>query len=196
MPTNQFIKLTAEDGNKSLPAMAIHTTENKMLDYILRALQVIFAIIVMGTDGYAIRVYRGYTAHVEFKYGDFYAHHGVPNAWGFLMFCAGWTVLVVAFHFIAGSRFANRAYIGYIHVALEAVAVLSWLAGFVAVAVQISRTNDCSRGTNSCGQLTAATVLGGLEWLLFVITAALTFSVVFRGSRKSTSLEGKPDTAA
>lgn len=32
--------------------MAVNMSENKTLDYALRALQVIFAIIIMGTDGY------------------------------------------------------------------------------------------------------------------------------------------------
>lgn len=32
--------------------MAVNMQENKMLNYILRALQLIFAFIVMGTDGY------------------------------------------------------------------------------------------------------------------------------------------------
>ena len=68
--------------------------------------------------------------------------------------------------------------VGYICVAVEAVAVLSWLAGFIAVAVQIS-TDACSAGGNSCGLLVAASVFGAFEWLLFVVTAALTGMLVF-----------------
>jgi len=35
--------------------MAMNMAENKALDYALRALQLIFAIIVMGTDGYGVQ---------------------------------------------------------------------------------------------------------------------------------------------
>lgn len=99
------------------------------------------------------------------------------------MFCAGWTVLVVIFNLIAGISFANRAFIDYIRVAVEAVAVLSWLAGFIAVAVQIS-TDTCSAGKSSCGLIKAATVFGAFEWLLFMVTAALAVMLVFNRSRK------------
>ncbi|RDW70115.1 hypothetical protein BP5796_08512 [Coleophoma crateriformis] len=171
--------------------MVMKIAENKTLDSALRALQLIFAIIVMGTDGYAIHAFRGHTAYVHFKFGNFYAYYGVPDAWGFLMFCAGWTVLTVIFHLIAGVRFADRALIGYLRVAVEAVAVLSWLAGFIAVAVQIS-TDICSAGKHSCGSLTAATVFSGLEWLLFIVTVARTAMLVFNSSRKPKNSTTKP----
>lgn len=99
------------------------------------------------------------------------------------MFCAAWTVLIVILHLIVGISFADCALIGYIRVAVEAVAVLSWLAGFIAVAVQIS-TDTCSAGKSSCGSLKAATVFGAFEWLLFMVTAALTVMLVFNSSRK------------
>lgn len=35
--------------------MAVKMAENKTLDYVLRALQLVFAIIVMGTDGYGMQ---------------------------------------------------------------------------------------------------------------------------------------------
>jgi hypothetical protein len=68
--------------------------------------------------------------------------------------------------------FAGRALIGYIRVTVEAVAVLSWLAGFIAVAVQTS-TDTCSAGKYSCELLKAPTVFGAFEWLLFMVSAAL-----------------------
>lgn len=103
------------------------------------------------------------------------------------MFCAAWTILGVIFLLIlAGISFADHTFIGYICVAVEAVALLSWLAGFIAVAVNIGSNVACH---NSCGLLTAATVFGALEWLLFVITTVLTVKLVFstRGSKTSTT---------
>ena len=75
--------------------------------------------------------------------------------------------------------FADRAWVGYIRVGVDAVAVLSWLAGFIAVAVQIA-TDTCSSGKSSCALLKAATVFGAFEWLLFMVTAAQTLMLVFR----------------
>lgn len=146
------------------------------------------------THRLAIHVFRGHTVYEQFEFGNFYAYYGVPNAWGFLMFCAAWTVLTVIFHFIARISFADRALIGYIRIAVEAVAVLSWLAGFIAVAVQIS-TNTCSVGKNSCGSLKAATVFGAFEWLLFMATAALAVIPVFNSSRKLRTSTTKPRAA-
>ncbi|KAL4982110.1 marvel domain-containing protein [Aspergillus falconensis] len=146
--------------------------ENKSLDYVVRVLQLLFAIIVIGTDGYAIHVFRGHVDHVNDPVfdGDATLHIGVPAAWGFLMFCAVWTVLVVVFHFVEPG-FASRPMIGYVGMAAEAVAVLSWLAGFIAVAVNVSTTDACSSGQNSCAELKAATAFGAFEWLLFMVTA-------------------------
>ncbi|KAJ5313430.1 transcriptional regulator family: Fungal Specific TF [Penicillium atrosanguineum] len=174
--------------------MAVNRAEKKTLDYALRALQLIFAIIVMGTDGYAIHVFRGHTVYEHSWFGNFYDYYGVPDAWGFLMFCAAWTVLIVIFHLIAGISFADRVLIGYIRVAVEAVAVLSWLAVFIAVAVQIS-TDTCSAGKNSCGTLKAATIFGAFEWLLFMVTAALTVMLVFNSSHKPRISTTRPDAA-
>jgi hypothetical protein len=44
-----------EFDHRLLHIMAINMAENKALDYALRALQLIFAIIVMGTDGYGVQ---------------------------------------------------------------------------------------------------------------------------------------------
>ncbi|KAF1847213.1 uncharacterized protein K460DRAFT_55530 [Cucurbitaria berberidis CBS 394.84] len=162
--------------------MAVTMAENKMLNYALRALQLIFAIIVMGTGGYAIHVYRGYSSIIHTPDGDFYGYAGVPNAWGFLIFCAAWTVLVVIL-LIAGNAFADRALIGYIRIAVEVVAVLSWFAGWIAVAVNIG-TEACSEGYSSCGALKAAAVFGAVEWLLFMVTATLAFSLFLNSKRQ------------
>ncbi|KAF7934806.1 uncharacterized protein EAE98_002851 [Botrytis deweyae] len=171
--------------------MTVNLT-NRMLDHVLRVLQLIFAIIVMGTDGYAIHVFRGHTVYEHFDFGSFYDYYGIPDSWGFLMFCASWTFLTVIFHTIARIKFHDGALIGYIHVAVETVAVLSWLAGFIAVAVQIS-TDTCSTGRNSCRILIVATVFGALEFLLFMITAALTAIPIFKQFPKPNKSTTEPD---
>ncbi|KAJ5656109.1 hypothetical protein N7507_008059 [Penicillium longicatenatum] len=153
--------------------MTVDKPKSRTLDYTLRVIQLIFAIIVMGIDGYAIHMFHGHTVYEHFDFGNFYDYYGVPNAWGFLLFCAAWTILIILFHYLAGFIFADHRWFTYAHAAVEAVAVLSWLAGFIAVAIQIS-SNSCSTGKSPCGLLEAATVFGALEWLLFMVTAALT----------------------
>ena len=128
-------------------------------------------------------MFRGHIVYEHFVFGNFYDYYGVPDAWGFLMFCAGWTFLGVIFLLIAGISFADHALIGYIRVAVEAVALLSWLAGFIAVAVNIG-SNVCPAEENHCGSLKAATVFGALEWLLFVITTTLTIKLVLNSIRR------------
>jgi hypothetical protein len=143
------------------------------------------------TPRLAIHAFRGHTVYEQFEFGNFYDYYGVPNAWGFLMFCAAWTVLVIMIQLIAGMSFTDRVWIGYIRVAVEGVAVLSWPAGFIAVAVNIP-TNVCSEGVDSCGALKVATVFGAFEWLLFMVTVTWTFMLVFRGSRKSRTPTSRP----
>lgn len=128
-------------------------------------------------------MYRGYGTIVHTPTGDFYAYAGVPNAWGFLMFCAGWTILVVIFQTVARDCFADRALIGHVRVAVEVVALLSWFAGWIAVAVNVG-TEACPQGYTSCGALKATAVFGAIEWLLFMVTAALAILLFLNGKRQ------------
>ena len=136
-------------------------------------------------------MFRGHTVYEHFKFGDFYDYYGVPDAWGFLLFCAAWTFLGVIFLLITGIGFADHALIGYIRVAVEAVAFLSWLAGFIAVAVNIG-SNACPAEESHCGSLKAATVFGALEWLLSVVTTILTIKLVFNSTRRARTFTTRP----
>ncbi|OAA59534.1 MARVEL-like domain protein [Niveomyces insectorum RCEF 264] len=162
--------------------MALNTTENRAIGFALRALQLIFAAVVIGTDAYAIHVFRGHTVYEQFEFGNFYDYYGVPDAWGFLLFCVAWTLLGVVFLVVAGVRFVDHVWIGYLRVAVEAVALLSWLAGFIAVAVNIG-SSACPPEENHCGLLKAATVFGGLEFLLFAVTTSTTVQLVLGQTR-------------
>jgi hypothetical protein len=128
-------------------------------------------------------VFRGYGSYIHTPTGDFYVYAGVPNAWGFLMFCAAWTILVIVFQLVAGNAFADHVLLGYIRVAVEVVALLSWFAGWIAVAANIG-TEACSEGYTSCGALKAAIVFGAFEWLLFMVTATQAISPVLNSKRR------------
>lgn len=138
----------------------------------------------------AIHVFRPYTTHIHTEFLDIYGTVGVPNAWGFLLFCACWTFVAVLFQIVVASRFPNHILMGYTRIAVEAVALLSWFAGFIATAVKIG-TDVCP--VDSCGALKAATVFGGLEWSLFLVTTAVTLRVVFDGTRVATTCKQSLD---
>ncbi|GAB7349367.1 hypothetical protein MBLNU459_g8493t2 [Dothideomycetes sp. NU459] len=148
---------------------------NRTVDFALRALQLIFAIIVMGTDGYAIHSFRSHTVHVHTDFGDFYQTYGVPNSWGFLMFCAGWTFLVVIFLLLAKIRFAGHALIGYICVTVEALTLLSWFAGFIAVAVEIGTDAYLKTHANPHSSCGAASAFSSV-WSALILYAGLMVS--------------------
>lgn len=76
--------------------------------------------------------------------------------------------------------------------AVEAVALISWTAGFIAVAVNIG-TGECP--AESCGLLKTAVVFGALEWLLFVVTATMTGVVVVKSTRWRKTSVGRDDVA-
>lgn len=136
-----------------------------------------------------MHVFRGHTVYEHFDIGSFYDYYGIPDAWGFLMFCAAWTFLGVFFLVIARVRYADHALVSYFRLAIEAIAFLSWLAGFIAVAINIG-SQACPAVENGCGLLKTATAFGALEWLLFVFTTTITLRLVFNGvwwPRKSTN---------
>ncbi|KAL6903853.1 membrane-associating domain-containing protein [Trichoderma evansii] len=173
----------------------MNITTNIEVEFTLRALQLILAIIVMGTDGYAIHVFQGHTVYDHFEFGNFYDYVGVPGSWGFLMFCAVWTFLGAFFLVFARVRYSDHALISYVRFGVEAVAFLSWFGGFIAVAVNIG-SNACPAEENGCGVLKAATVFGALEWLLFCITTIVTIKLVFNGTRQpKTSAPGPTKSA-
>jgi hypothetical protein len=128
-------------------------------------------------------VYRGYSSEVDTHWGGFTAWNGVPNAWGFLLFCAAWAILVVIFQLVAGNAITHSPLVRYISVGSELVAVISWFAGWIAVAVNIG-TRSCATGYVACGALKAATVFGAIEWLLFMVTAFLAVSLFLNSKRQ------------
>jgi len=88
--------------------------------------------------------------------------------------------VVVIFVLFARAKFTDHALTTFICVIVEAIALLSWTAGFVAVAVNIG-TQACP--VESCRLLRTAVVFGAFEWLLFVITTSMT-AMLARGSSR------------
>ncbi|CAK7213023.1 hypothetical protein SEUCBS140593_001706 [Sporothrix eucalyptigena] len=162
---------------------ALNIASNRPLQLTLRTLQFIFAVIVLGTTAHAIRVFKPFDVTTHFSYGTFVDHIGVPSAWGFMAFCALWTLQGVVFLIVAGHRYSSVRLVGYVRVFVESVALVSWLAGFISLAINLG-ANVCSAEEKGCGPLQAAVVFGSLEWLLFIVTATVTYALVL--GRKET----------
>lgn len=156
-----------------------------MLDIIiiaLRAVQALFAIIVLGLTG-----------HVA-SYGD------TPSSDSFLVFTSVWTLLILVYLALAPRFFSALAH-PIAMVGLDALTMLFWFAGFIALAVFHHQAEDvyfggiiqaCSIAGGLCGEIEAAVVFGALEWALFVATTAL-LALEFmrgRGGRSSKTAAG------
>ncbi|KFY71415.1 hypothetical protein V499_08367 [Pseudogymnoascus sp. VKM F-103] len=127
----------------------------------VRAVQALFAIIVLGL--LADVTTNWYTA----------------SEVNFLIFASVWTLLAVAYLVIAPLTFPAAAHKHAILVA-EALTMLFWFAGFIALADLLGKVGCTSRQGKACGESIGGTVFAAFEWLLFLGTTALAALHVFR----------------
>ncbi|CAF9943396.1 MAG: hypothetical protein ALECFALPRED_000289 [Alectoria fallacina] len=149
-----------------------------MLDIILialRAVQALFAIIVLGLTG-----------HV--------ASYGLtPSSDSFMVFASVWTLLILIYLALAPRFFSAFAH-PIAMLGLDALTMLFWFAGFIALAVFHHRAEQvyvgdglgdyykgCSVAGGWCGEIEAAAIFGAFEWALFVATTALLALEFMRG---------------
>ena len=68
------------------------------------------------------------------------------------------------FSLTAGRKVADRIWVVHIVVIMEAVAILSWLAGWTSSAIQLSSNNVCGRSENQtpCRVVKAAVTFAAL----------------------------------
>lgn len=144
-----------------------------------------FSKIVSDLD-IAINGFHRHVTLVHSLSGDTTTYWGT-NAWDFLLFCAIWTVLTVVLSFVALRRFADRSWIAYVLAILEAVAILSWFAGWLSCAVLVSSNDVCGTSENksSCRAVKAAIFFGVLEWMLFIGTGMWSAKLAWKSFRKT-----------
>ncbi|KAK3077419.1 hypothetical protein LTS18_010309, partial [Coniosporium uncinatum] len=111
----------------------------------VRIVQAVFAIIVLGVLAYA--------AHDWSQWWS-------PSSVNFLIFTSVWTLLALAYLIITPGRFPTLAH-KYGILAAEAVTMLFWFAGFVALATLLGDIN-CRAG-NVCGSSIAGDVFAAFE---------------------------------
>ncbi|EHK96172.1 hypothetical protein M7I_8129 [Glarea lozoyensis 74030] len=90
----------------------------------LRVTQLIFAIISLGLTAYVVHLW----APLNYYPWD------RPSQPSFLLFCAIWTLLALTYLILTPLRFPRFAH-KYAILAVDAVTMIFWFAGFVAFAV-------------------------------------------------------------
>ncbi|KAI9871293.1 MAG: hypothetical protein M1830_008989 [Pleopsidium flavum] len=96
----------------------------------LRAIQALFALIVLGLTAYVAHWYRDDTVYAS------------PSQVNFLIFTSLWTLLALAYLTLT-PWLAPRASHKFAILAVEALTMLFWFAGFIALAVFVSRLLVC-----------------------------------------------------
>ncbi|KAL8789375.1 MAG: hypothetical protein Q9195_006848 [Heterodermia aff. obscurata] len=132
----------------------------------LRAAQFVFAIITLGLTGYA--------AH---WYNTFSLYGSSPSRINFLIFASVWTLLSLLYLTLT-PRFVPSAAHKLAIFALDAVTMIFWFAGWVALAVFKDNLALC--GGRVCHVVTAAIVFGAFEWFFFLVTTILAALHVWR----------------
>ena len=84
-----------------------------------------------------------------------------PSQVNFLVFTSIWTLLATTYLLLT-PMYLPRAAHKFVIVAIEAITMIFWFAGFIALAVFLSSLSLCVG--NVCKSAVAATVFGAFEW--------------------------------
>ncbi|PGH33804.1 hypothetical protein GX50_03373 [[Emmonsia] crescens] len=135
----------------------------------LRGAQGLLAIIILGLTGYVVNLNRGHSDEVNF-----------------LLFNSIWTLIIAVPYLVLSPLYIPKIAHKYALIAVEAVTLLFWFAGFIAVAAILPPSGLC-KFSPGCKAMQAATVFGAFEWLLFVATTVLVVVLpLFRGGGDGT----------
>ncbi|KAL4991583.1 membrane-associating domain-containing protein [Aspergillus falconensis] len=126
------------------------------LFYILRAVQAVFAVIVLGLTGHAVNVTDGHWWDTV----------------NFMLFNGVWTLFIVVPYFILSPMFLPAIAHRWVLVAVDAVTMIFWFAGFIALAVDLGDAHGCS-SWSPCRGLQAAAAFGAFNWVLFLAATIL-----------------------
>jgi len=113
-----------------------------------------------------------------------------PSEANFVLFCAVWTLLVVAYLAFA-PMFAPTAAHKFGILAAEVLTTIFWFAGWIALASLLGDIRTCDHW-HTCRIAIAADVFSAFEWLLFSVTTVMAALHVWRTRGERT---GKHDPA-
>jgi len=124
---------------------------------ILHIVAGVLAIIELGLTAYLASV-------AQTPWGNF-----SPSQVNFMIFNSVWSLLVLAYVGLT-PLYATRLFHKLASLALEALTMLFWFAGSIALAVLVGP--GCGRGS-WCGSAQAAIAFGFFLWIIFVVLVVL-----------------------
>ncbi|OJJ44860.1 hypothetical protein ASPZODRAFT_634619 [Penicilliopsis zonata CBS 506.65] len=146
---------------------------------IVRVVQAIFAVIVLGLTAYVI------------NWDDYYSWWS-PSTVNFMLFNSVWTLVIALPYIVLAPVFFAGIVHPFIVVGMEAVTMIFWFAGFIALACVLPPPRACH--SSLCDSLQAATVFGAFEWALFAATTTINVMAVFT-SRGNNGVKANPNAA-
>jgi len=151
----------------------------------LRILQIVLSLVVLGTAGYVANWYNSDTLTAS------------PSQINFLIFVPVWSFITIAYLEIT-PVYAKRASHPYAHFALEIITTIFYFAGFIALAVFLSKLLYC-RGS-VCASARAAAVFASISCATWILTTILLGAEIFKGGFRAAQannarLEAMKETA-
>ncbi|KAK2766191.1 hypothetical protein FQN54_007707 [Arachnomyces sp. PD_36] len=137
----------------------------------LRGVQAVFAVIVFALCAYVSTWFSNEIG-------------ASPSDVNFLIFAGVFTIVITLPFIILAPRFLPALANKFTLLGLEAVTMLFWFAGFIALAAglgYVANIDWCGDdGKNACGAVKAGAAFGAFEWLAFAVTTAITALGAFR----------------
>jgi hypothetical protein len=143
---------------------------------VLRVVQAVFAIIILGLTAYGnfpantqqCDVHPLTYSIIVAHWWSGYWHSYSPSEVNFLIFASVWTLLALIYLFLTPLRFPKFAHVFAI-LGVEAVTMLFWFAGFIALAVFLG---DRVCFGSVCSSAKAAAVFAAFEWYVHTSSSA------------------------
>ncbi|MCJ1330797.1 hypothetical protein MMC10_007484 [Thelotrema lepadinum] len=141
-----------------------------------RVAQFVFAVIVLGTASYVASLWAN--GGITDAFGNSFDFHFVPSQIAFMIFVSLWSILVVLWQVLT-PRFAQGLAHRFVILGLDALTMLFWFAGFIALAVATGAFIGVTLSWYQTQQ--ACVAFGAFSWIAFLITTVLSAIDVFRG---------------
>ncbi|MCJ1447055.1 MAG: hypothetical protein MMC23_007564 [Stictis urceolatum] len=146
---------------------------------ILRAVQAILAVIVLGTGAYFVNLIVGSYSDCSFDY-CYDIHVRAPSQLAFILFDACWSILAVLLLGLTPIFLPKLAH-PIIIAALDAFTMLVWFAGAIALSVF---TGAYSIG-GAYAVLQACVAFAWFSWAAFLATMVLNILAITKGTSNS-----------
>ncbi|KAL1998013.1 hypothetical protein VTN02DRAFT_204 [Thermoascus thermophilus] len=135
----------------------------------VRVVQAVFALIVLAL-----------TAYVISWSGD----GGSSDAVNFMLFNGVWTLFIATPYLALAPVFFPNITNQFIILLAEALTMIFWFAGFIALAALLPGPGWCSK-FGPCRALEAATVFGAFAWALFAATTGVVVANLIRSGGRA-----------